>query len=297
MDTLKPDSIPEINLHIQKYGGYPVFTDFKDFIEKYQNGTLKDMIHISELKYWDLYYVAYQTNNLNILDDYNLSSLVQIYNQYKKHIIEKPLDKITIRRITELIDYINENEEYPPESKISLFIQNLIYLYKTKLEHNFREIVKIPYWKEFMFMRDVYKQNKTKLDQRMYKLSDFKNCFISINSSTSVESKFTFVSDRKIPIKPIPIRPIPDENMFSLGIENGTITFEIIKRYRDLNITIPKKYEDNVNLIELKHHIQNKLSINCELMVWLIQNKHKSEVQKIRSDYKSSLLDSNNYST
>lgn len=298
----EPNNISRVNRYICTKAKYPQDVDFQTYIDLYQNGTLQDMMNISVLHYWVCYYVAQITNNIQEPDHYKLTHLIKVYQANKKVIVEQPMTEITRKRIRELIEYINKYNRYPPEELTELFIENLVYLYETN-EH--KEEFEIPYWNEFYQQRKKYINSQTFIFHRTYQISDLKNSTpleipfqprnLDNNSVSSASSSataqqsptLTLIISKPLPVKPVPVKPV--EDMFIVGLRNNLITFETIVKYRELNIVLPKSYDHDINLVELRHNIKYRIKFTHSLIKWVVDNKDEPLVKKELSIYREAV--------
>ena len=212
------------------------------------------------------------------------------------------MTEITRKRIRELIEYINKYNRYPPEELTELFIENLVYLYETN-EH--KEEFEIPYWNEFYQQRKKYINSQTFIFHRTYQISDLKNSTpleipfqprnLDNNSVSSASSSataqqsptLTLIISKPLPVKPVPVKPV--EDMFIVGLRNNLITFETIMKYRELNIALPKSYDHDINLVELRHNIKYRIKFTHSLIKWVVDNKDEPLVKKELSIYREAV--------
>jgi hypothetical protein len=338
---------------------------------------------LSNILYWNWYFVAVETDNLKKPEDYEINSLSTIYRNNKQKVIQQPMNDLTVKRIGQLVSYIFKHNKFPVESSITLFIENLVYLYQTANNDTTREIIKIPFWVEFCTRRVNYIQNNVPLNHRIYNMADLQQFFVdSLRSLPTISSNLisssapsitsqpepeceevktepqdttmqqqlepqtiqpelqttqqqpstelqtiqqqpepqqqplispvqthesklldfsqqpeepnksdnssSTSSEKRFPVKPKPVKIY--EDMFAVGLKNNLITFEIIKKYQEMNIQIPDVYKHIINIKELQYNIENELPFSYDLMIYIMNHKDDPEIKKILADYKRSLV-------
>lgn len=367
--------ITQINDHILAKKSYPprIFTNQ---VFQFKFGDLDHIMSLSNILYWNWYFVAVETNSLKKPEDYEINSLSTIYRNNKQKVIQQPMNDLTVKRIGQLVSYIFKHNKFPVESSVTLFIENLVYLYQTANNDTTREITKIPFWVEFCTRRVNYIQNNVPLNHRIYNMADLQQFFVdSLRSLPTISSNLisssapsitsqpepecqevktepqdttmqqppepqqeqpepqqlqpstelqttqqqqplispvqthesklldfsqqpeepnksdnssSTSSEKRFPVKPKPVKIY--EDMFAVGLKNGLITFEIIKKYQEMNIQIPDVYKHIINIKELQYNIENELPFSYDLMIYIMNHKDDPEIKKILAEYKRRLL-------